>query len=77
MALLNRVAILLFTTSLLVGCGSLPPALPQALPEASPKRSLREASRATPDDERKYEWVETGEVEQCDGGETPIPNVTR
>ena len=49
----------------------------QACEARLPKRSLREACRATPDDEREYARVETGEVEQCCGGCTPIPNVTR
>jgi len=64
MALLNRVAILLFTTSLLVGCGSLPPALPQALPEASPKPMASD----------RIAWIER-QFKTCRG--TACPMLTR
>ena len=62
MALLNRVAILLFTTSLLVGCGSLPPALPQALPEASPKPMASD----------RIAWIER-QFKTCRGTACPMP----
>ncbi|HRE72160.1 MAG TPA: hypothetical protein PLC14_16730, partial [Accumulibacter sp.] len=62
MALLNRVAILLFTTSLLVGCGSLPPALPQAIPEASPK----------PMAGVRIAWIER-QFKTCSGTACPMP----
>jgi outer membrane protein OmpA-like peptidoglycan-associated protein len=62
MALLNRVAILLFTTSLLVGCGSLPPALPQALPEAGPKPMASD----------RIAWIER-QFKTCSGTACPTP----
>jgi OOP family OmpA-OmpF porin len=62
MALLNPVAILLFTTSLLVGCGSLPPALPQALPEARPKPMASD----------RIAWIER-QFKTCSGTACPTP----
>jgi OOP family OmpA-OmpF porin len=62
MALLNPVAILLFTTSMLVGCGSLPPALPQALPEARPKPMASD----------RIAWIER-QFKTCSGTACPTP----
>ena len=62
MALLNSAAILLFTTSLLVGCGSLPPALPQALPEGNPKPMASD----------KIAWIER-QFKTCSGTACPMP----
>ncbi|WP_299161757.1 OmpA family protein [Accumulibacter sp.] len=62
MALLNRVAILLFTTSLLVGCGSLPPALPQVLPEGNPKPMASD----------RIAWIER-QFKTCSGTACPTP----
>jgi outer membrane protein OmpA-like peptidoglycan-associated protein len=62
MALLNPAAILLFTTSMLVGCGSLPPALPQALPEARPKPMASD----------RIAWIER-QFKTCSGTACPTP----
>jgi outer membrane protein OmpA-like peptidoglycan-associated protein len=62
MALLNPAAILLFTTSILVGCGSLPPALPQALPEARPKPMASD----------RIAWIER-QFKTCSGTACPTP----
>ncbi len=62
MALLNSAAILLFTTSLLVGCGSLPPALPKVLPEARPKPMASDS----------IAWIER-QFKTCSGTACPTP----
>ena len=62
MALLNSAAILLFTTSLLVGCGSLPPALPKVLPEARPKPMASD----------RIAWIER-QFKTCSGTACPMP----
>jgi len=62
MALLNRIAILFFTTSILVGCGSLPPARPQALPEARPKPMASD----------RIAWIER-QFKTCSGTACPTP----
>ena len=62
MALLNSAAILLFTTSLLVGCGSLPPALPKVLPEARPKPMASD----------RIAWIER-QFKTCSGTACPTP----
>jgi outer membrane protein OmpA-like peptidoglycan-associated protein len=62
MALLNPVAVLLLTTSLLVGCGSLPPARPQALPEARPKPMASD----------RIAWIER-QFKTCSGTACPTP----
>ena len=62
MALLNPVAILLFTTSVLVGCEGLPPALPQALLEESPKPVAHD----------RIAWIER-QFSTCSGTACPTP----
>ena len=62
MALLNPVAVLLLTTSILVGCESLPEALPKPLPEAGPK----------PMASGRIAWIER-QFKTCSGTACPTP----
>jgi len=62
MALLNPAAVLLLTTSILVGCESVSQALPKALPEAGPKPMASD----------RIAWIER-QFRTCNGTACPTP----